>query len=798
MEKGMKKFLFATCSLAVLHSQCFAASLKEPLHKLLVRQHEQLGTENVTPITRAVLEKYGLAAEASLMDFHAKKMELLNKIADGGSLAYIAKSVGYVKCADGNIITGTLIHLPNMPQNLNGRVVISGKTDQDASFFSNNNNANNETWDYKHYQIERRYTNDTISIFILDKAVEGNDAEIMDTAETPYISVGYGGIALTGQHIDPTLADHAQSLASFGMKKATVPYAVYNRAFFGDGDQGAPVFGAETKGLHGVIVEGAVEPISRHMAWIEKNVLEPECAGWAAATTEIDAEIEKLNDIADVKNIQTDPATAAAIKSSLIIEKAVAEAEKENISVDGKLALKNKAREMLTSLVRGMHVIQLSIKGADGDMPFLLYRLTEDIGEQLPCLVFLHGGNPGASFRIETPETSIRDLGRNDMTYTLLPLINALVSRHFAVATITFRCEDGIKSSITQQIMDQIKELKKQPIGKIFLLGHSFGGYMMTQFLAQQRGWLKGNVDAVGIYAPAGVTETYAGGGWSLNYGVDIDNNNFLKNNAGYTGKFSIRSVNLKATALNDKGQPDSITTDEYMERFRKMHPFSDLIAIQEKILQPATKQAVQPFESGFTVPVYLFQGTGDSNTTPRQMMQLITAFDTIKFSNWQLFVYPDSLHWVHRIKETQLSGNDDLAQHLGGSPTDKKASALAMGLQTTPQRCRNLVTFCNDISNVLNPVAPPTAVINTSAVAKKALMTAAPAVGDFINRRDAADQSSFDDKAEPGRIPAEMLGPTPSAAASSKDSQATAVPSGTSTPQDAGMPAAGSSSAPQ
>ncbi|GHU11198.1 hypothetical protein FACS189449_02170 [Alphaproteobacteria bacterium] len=289
---------------------------------------------------------------------------------------------------------------------------------------------------------------------------------------------------------------------------------------------------------------------------------------------------------------------AAEIRAAAAKEIETAERKKRLVE-DTKKALSERASDVCQCIVNKMNFATLSIDGNHGKLEFFLYYPAKiDPNQTFPCLVFLHGGNESGPLMISRPECSYEQLLNapgplwmdNHITFPMLPMIGAIVSSNCAVASITFRSEDGgldmnklnekyemqtvpgFGKSIKEQIKEQVAVLKQQPIinpGKIFLVGHSFGGEMMIHFLANEVKWLNDNVAAIGVYA--GPTE-------------------------------------------------DGI---------------------------PAMAQL-----SALTKKVHLFQGTGDFTVMPCGTKALIEYFERSGFSRtrWQLHAYKDSSHSVHRI----------------------------------------------------------------------------------------------------------------------------------------------------
>ncbi|GHT96110.1 hypothetical protein FACS1894122_14170 [Alphaproteobacteria bacterium] len=353
------------------------------------------------------------------------------------------------------------------------------------------------------------------------------------------------------------------------------------------------------------------------------------------------------------------------------------------------------AKKALTDIKAIVEVEPLAIYGSEGQqMQFFLYR-PKGTTKKLPCLVFLHGGNTGADLRVSLLPKDINKVvfkDDPDITLTQLPMIGAIVSRGYAVATITFRNEKTFKKSITQQIQEQVGKLKAL-VGDIFLVGHSFGAYMMTQFLAHERTqtWLNENVAAVGLYAPI-VNEVYAGGYWCF----DLNNPNFLINNAFYRGKTD-GFKNLK----------------EYLDFFRAMYPFSDLSAIKKGM---NVTNPILPELSNFELNVHLFLGTGDSNATPRQTINLIKSFEEAKLSNWQSHVYKDSPHSVHRVTEKLFSEHEP---PYGPFLRDKSDEQFRLGRNTIEARKTNFDNFINDICCVLKAPSVLTSTSSDAAITK-------------------------------------------------------------------------------
>lgn len=296
-------------------------------------------------------------------------------------------------------------------------------------------------------------------------------------------------------------------------------------------------------------------------------------------------------------------------------------------------------------------------------------------GKKLPCFVFLHGGNNTGVYYTSHPEGSIEEYKKNsydiesqmsencNITTTLLPMVGAIVSRGCAVAIITFD-KSSEDNSITKQIKEQVEALRSRADidkEKLFLVGHSFGGYMMSQFIANANNarWLNDNVMAVGLYAPAGITETYVGGIWT----------DFFNFDASFMQEF----------AAGKKYN--------YTEVMKILHPFST------KNTSPENTSVK------FTKPLYIFQGSADLNTTPRQAKTLIEAFNKIEYT---LYTYENALHWTHRIKPSLDSGgHDQFISEMDEEQETYEKTKKELGTLTMNARCNGFVKFINDVCSV-------------------------------------------------------------------------------------------------
>ncbi|MDR2781790.1 MAG: prolyl oligopeptidase family serine peptidase [Holosporaceae bacterium] len=607
-----------TASIQYLPLVTIAANISE----YLVNTFHVSG-ETAESVIKNACKKFGVTNDKDLQN----KMQEYSTFVEED----VTKCVGYINYGNG-IATSTVVNFLGIPYDLRGRVVVSRKCTANPESFPESFIINGQKINIvRHYD----YQNSDIGIFILETPISGGvGANIGASAESCELSsIGFGGIPVV-DGVD-VVDERIQTLFGLRTKKLLPISSREALVNLGVGDDGAPVI-ANNSLVVGVLGQNG------NICAFDDNF-----NAWA-------------------KDI------LCYVDSSRLLEEAI-----DNES--------DSAGQRLREIVGNMTVDKKVIEWQDDEnnkveMEFFVYSPKYSTSGKMPCFVFLHGGNTYANFKIEDSSTSIAKYYKKDLyssiTATLLPMIGAIVSRSYAVATITFKPESNGKR-IVDQIKDQVGVLKS--IGyidgeKLFLVGHSFGGYMMSQFIANHANWLNENVNAVGIYAPV-ITEMYAGGSW-------------------WHGCFD--EGFLRATT-NDR----TLSSFPYGEKFcscmRAMHPFSDLSFITQEVGLDFTFEKIKPLDE-LSKKVYLFHGNGDPNTTPRQTKALVRAFNEIEFDNYVLYTYENSLHWVHRLKTSQI-GCYGMPLFLTNINEDQKQKLCA---ETMNSRCNSFVKFINDVCSVL------------------------------------------------------------------------------------------------
>ncbi|MBR1734371.1 MAG: hypothetical protein IJ730_02825, partial [Alphaproteobacteria bacterium] len=276
----------------------------------------------------------------------------------------------------------------------------------------------------------------------------------------------------------------------------------------------------------------------------------------------------------------------------------------------------------------------------------------------------------------------IKSGNSDNITYTLFPMIKALTDKGIAVATITFKHKKSIKTDI----LDQIKMLCEEngiDTTKVLFIGHSFGGYMLTQLLVDPEGAKILNKKCpLGIvfYAPAGTEESWTCGGW-IKQNQEKD---FLTTN-GFWG------TNSENSQLAIDVEYPFITMNNYNE--------------SNKNLAQEMRKNFNKFEN----KIYIFYGTADLNTLPTQVKrfkdQLTILLKSQKNGETRLTTigYPYSFHHIHRVKEA-FSDEQNLKQLLDGYKDGNLSINLKQIAEETKEiRKDNFNKFMDNINSIIN-----------------------------------------------------------------------------------------------
>lgn len=209
------------------------------------------------------------------------------------------------------------------------------------------------------------------------------------------------------------------------------------------------------------------------------------------------------------------------------------------------------------------------------------------IASKIPCLVFMHGGSAMSPLILDKPEESIANMGtgKAGISWTLLPLIGALTSKGFCVATITFaRLSEEDSLHICQQIKNQVEIIKKSEdvdTERMFFIGHSFGGYALSQMLTNPEGLSLLNETfklGVGFESPAGITKEWAGGTWTFS-----GNDNDVLKKLGHFENETGRSLVVYGYYWNDREKMCRHYADPQSDASGEQAPLSEVI---EKLQQ--------------------------------------------------------------------------------------------------------------------------------------------------------------------------------------------------------------------
>ncbi|MDR2372323.1 MAG: hypothetical protein LBD60_04210 [Puniceicoccales bacterium] len=267
-----------------------------------------------------------------------------------------------------------------------------------------------------------------------------------------------------------------------------------------------------------------------------------------------------------------------------------------------------------------------------------------------PCIFWLHGGSFGAKDNCHYSDPNQLDISFNDFlsslynfTFGLQPLARYLVQNGVAFATITIRGKDG-NVNIRQQIKDQIEEIKKLDYidnTKMAFIGHSNGGHIMSQMIANEYTFLNDNFKlGVGLASPY-INESW--GYSSISEPKIFDSFNHFA--FRYAAPNDIpETINCSTPIKKFQGQEA-----EYVYKY--VNPFS--------ITSGMSREELRNIFSRLTIPIFLFVGLKDYNTAPTTQNGTVAwLFKVIGFENWRTFAYAGAAHSPHRIQNVKMDKN--------------------------------------------------------------------------------------------------------------------------------------------
>jgi hypothetical protein len=216
------------------------------------------------------------------------------------------------------------------------------------------------------------------------------------------------------------------------------------------------------------------------------------------------------------------------------------------------------------------------------------------------------------------------------------------VQNGVAFATITIRGKDG-NGNIRKQIKDQIEKIEK--LGyidktRMAFIGHSNGGHIMSQMIANEYTFLNEKFKlGVGLASPY-INESW--GNTSINEFITFDSfNSFAFKHAAPNDV--LETIDCSTPIKDFQGQEA-----EYVYKY--VNPFS--------ITSGMSPEELRNIFSKLTIPVFLFVGLKDYNTAPTTQNGTVAwLLNRIGFTNWRTFAYP-AAHSPHRIQNVKTGEN--------------------------------------------------------------------------------------------------------------------------------------------
>ncbi|MDR0740887.1 MAG: hypothetical protein LBF34_04225 [Puniceicoccales bacterium] len=304
-----------------------------------------------------------------------------------------------------------------------------------------------------------------------------------------------------------------------------------------------------------------------------------------------------------------------------------------------------------------------------------------------PCIFWLHGGSVGTKDNCRYSNPNQLDISLDDFlssiynfTPGLQPLARYLVQNGVAFATITIRGKDG-NGNIRQQIKDQIEKIKKLDYidsTKMAFIGHSNGGHIMSQMIANEHAFLNDNFKlGVGLASPY-INESW--GTCLINVPIIFDSfNHFAFKHAAPNDV--LETIDCSISIKKFRGQEA-----EYVYKY--VNPFSITSGMSREELQTIFRQ--------LTIPVFLFVGLEDQNTAPTTQNGTVAwLFKEIGFENWRTFAYAGAAHSPHRIQNVKTDEN--ISDERLKAFKDMLSDILSIGKGTPNEGTQDLKIFNQD-----------------------------------------------------------------------------------------------------
>jgi hypothetical protein len=304
--------------------------------------------------------------------------------------------------------------------------------------------------------------------------------------------------------------------------------------------------------------------------------------------------------------------------------------------------------------------------------------------QKYPCIIWLHGGDVSVKTNCHYSRPDQLDISREafcstiyNFTPGLQPLARHLAANGVAFATITIKGRNGL-SNIRQQIKDQIISIKSLDYidpEKMAIIGHSNGGHIMSQMIANEYEFLNQNFK-LGV----GLASSYINESWG--YDSITESSTCFDSFNGYA--FQHAAPNDVPMGIDCSQPIKNFRGEQAKYVYKWVHPFSITSGMSQEELTNIFRQ--------FTIPIFLFVGLKDTNTAPTTQNGTVAwLLNKIGVANWRTFAYAGGDHSPHRI---QIKTNESIPEDQRQAFNTMLSDILSIGQGNPNPGTQNLSIF--------------------------------------------------------------------------------------------------------